>query len=207
MVLSKLICFALVYSLGNSPAYGANGLEAMMNSPGEHQKIASNLKVNPNFELQTLERQLAEIYAREIVDDESKLYIRPQNALGKPDQKYAEILPGGELTVKMEKPFSPMTFYIDGRVVVNEEAGQQEYSLAVFAPMLQTETFDNIVTDEVDIRKTIAYAWREVIPGLVPGGFDLPFAPQIHVDTLKIINTGKEKLYLDAIIGYSLKKE
>jgi hypothetical protein len=207
MVLNKLVCFALVYSLSNSPAYGANGLEAMMNSPGEYQTISSNLRINPNPEIQILERQLGMSYAKKVIPEESKDVDGAGNALGEPDGRYAEILPGGELTVKMGKPFSPMAFYNDGRVVVKEEAQNQEYSLAVLVPMIEAEVFDDKLIDIASIMKTVAYAWREIIPGLVPGGFDMPFAPQIPVDTLKIVNTGKEKLYLDAIIGYSLKKD
>ena len=126
------------------------------------------------------------MYAKEVVDDWTKEVINPENALGNEDSKYAKILPGGELTLKMEQPFPPITFVNDGIIAAK---GDSMYSLAALVPM-----------EYVDDKEGIKYAWREIIPNLT-GGFKIPKSCQTLVDTIKIINPSEEPVYIDAVIG------
>lgn len=120
------------------------------------------------------------MYAKEVVDYES--VVNPKNALSKSDKEYAEILPhGGELTLKMEKPFPPLAFYNHGQVIAKPGVN---YSLAALIPVEDT------------------YAWREIIPGLVPSGFKIPKDDLTIVDTIRIKNIDKKALYIDAVVGY-----
>jgi len=114
-----------------------------------------------------------EFYVKEIIS--SNLVNNPHYALGKQDDKYAEIMPGGELVLKMEKPFLPQEQYNDGKIIAKDG----EYSVAA------------LVQD----------AWREIFPGVVPGGFKIPKSGQVQVDTLKILNIGNERVYIDSIVG------
>jgi hypothetical protein len=214
MVISKIISFSLIYLLSNTPLHGISSLEAKINSIKEQQKIGNQLKFTPNPDIKTIEQQRSEFYAKEIVYPGSDLVVNPDDVLGSPDNKYAKIMPGGELIVKMEKPFSPLAFYNDGRLVVKGEA---EYSVSVLVPFQESE----LKNDQV-IPGKAEFAWMEVIPGVVTGGFDLPFAPQLEplvysstreavpglgVNTLRIKNLGAKPLSIDAVIGYSDEKE
>ncbi len=196
MVISKVISFSLIYLLSNTPLYGASSLEAKINSMREQQKISKPLKISPN-EAKLIENQSGEFYAKEIVQPGTDYVVNPDNALGEPDNNYAEIMPDGELTIKMEKPFQPISWYTDGRVVVKEEAN---YSLAAWVPILSTDPEYPLIYGQ-DVQG-VKYVWREIIPGAVPGGFEIPGAPQSRIDTIKIKNLGQEAIYIDAIIGY-----
>jgi hypothetical protein len=214
MVISKIISFSLIYLLSNTPLCGASSLEANINSMKEQQKIGKPLKFTPNPDIKTIEQQRSEFYANEVMHPGSNLVVNPDDVLGSPDNKYAKIMPGGELIVKMEKPFSPLAFYNDGRLVVKGEA---EYSVSVLVPFQESELKNYQV-----IPSKAEFAWREVIPGIVTGGFDLPFAPQLEplvysstreavpglgVNTLRIMNLGTKPLSIDAVIGYSPEKQ
>ena len=119
------------------------------------------------------------MHAKKVVDSEN--VINSQNALSEPNKKYAEILPHGNLTLKMERPFSPLVFDNSGHVIAKPGVN---YSLAALIPVDDT------------------YPWREIIPGVVPNSFKIPKDDLTIVDTIKIKNIDKRSLYIDAVVGY-----
>lgn len=182
MALDKLIAFLVVYSLSNTPLNGVQEIKKKP-FPVAYSKVISSKASLGN----TLEEQAEAYYAKEIVYSETKLVINPENALGKPDDKYAEIKPGGELTLKMEKPFSALKFGgIGGRVVTKDDC---EYAVAVLVP-----------TEERQGK--IEYAWRWLLPSSIPGGIYNPTDGQVKVEEIKIMNNDTKDLHIDGIIGY-----
>lgn len=142
--------------------------------------------------LQQIEERVEACYAQEIIMLETNMVVDAIYALGKPDEKYAMILPHGEVTLRMSRPLYSLCLYTDGRIVAKEGT---DYSVAVFVP------YEND-------KGGLEYAWHIVTPTMIKGGLELPVSPQIVVDTLKITNLDKDKiLYLDGIIGYCYGKE
>ena len=173
MVLEKIVALYLATSLGGTPI-------SAMSSPKEDV-----MNVNPNIIQERIEPN--QHYAREVIYEETKGVEFAHNALGRPDAKtdpgaaYAVIQPGGELTLKMDKPFAFYTFYDSGRIIAKKGA---KCSVVAFVPTEDT------------------YAWREVLPGVVPGGIQIHQSAGVKVDIIKIKNIGNEPAYLDAVVGY-----
>lgn len=125
-----------------------------------------------------------EFYAREVLD---KLeVVSPENALGGPDGRFAEIRPGGELTVRMESRIYFSDSADDGSVVTKDEA---RFGLAGLFRMSEEGQ----------------EAWQPLHPGRGPGGFK--FGPMMFpvtqsTDTIRIVNDDMKPVYLDAVIGY-----
>jgi hypothetical protein len=141
---------------------------------------------------QNLEENIQGHYARQIIGTETHDVINPEYALGKPDQNYALIKPGGELALKMEKPFSVMKFGgIGGRTSSGTISEKEcDYAVAVLVP-----------TEEG--KDKTEYAWRWLPPSSVPGGLYMVTGGQVKVDALKIINNAKDlDLGIDFVVGY-----
>lgn len=117
----------------------------------------------------------------------------PDEVLGKPDGRCAEIAPGGRMTLLMEKPILPSLGFDDGLVVTKGEA---DFGLAGW--FLAGEAND-----------APERAWMPLVAGVSPGGFRLSSesldrtpegSPGVKV--LRISNNGTRPLLLDAVIGY-----
>ncbi len=124
-----------------------------------------------------------------------KNVLRTRDALGTPDERYAEIPPGEQLTVLMAQKF------IDFGTIISK--GEMDYSLEGLFQMQDTG----------DPRQD--YAWMlfwsggRGIPGMWPGGFNLvggwvgrSVYGGVPVDTIRITNVGTNSLFVDAVIGY-----
>lgn len=125
-----------------------------------------------------------EFYARSVVDKVE--VVSPEEALGEPDGLFAEIRPGGELTVRMESRIYYSESSDDGSVVTK---GVASYGLAGLFRM------DEEGED----------AWQPLHPGRGPGGFK--FGPAMFpvaqsTDTIRIVNDDTKPVYVDAVVGY-----
>jgi hypothetical protein len=137
-------------------------------------------------------------YAIRIVSE--KDVLNAKDCLGAPDGRYAEILPGGQLVVLMEK-----TFIDIGTLVFK---GETDYGLEGLFHVQNTQ----------DERQD--YAWipfwsgRFIPPGMWPGGFSFgPGSPGLSlygglgVDRIRISNSGSRSLFVEAVIGYHFEPE
>jgi len=112
--------------------------------------------------------------------------VDPQNALGEPDGRYAEIRPGGEMTVVMAERIYYSDASDDGAVVAK---GDGRYGVAGLFRM----------TEEGEP------AWQPLAPGRTPGGFKFGtsmFNVVQSTDTIKIANDDTRSVYVDAVVGY-----
>lgn len=128
-----------------------------------------------------------EFYADKVVDHIN--VVAPENALGEPDGRFAEIRPGGEMTVRMEQQIFYLEGSDDGAVVAK---GPGQYGVAGLMQMSEEGEF----------------AWQPLVPGRSPGGFKLStdwFAAPQATDTIRIINDDTRPVLVDAVVGF--KKE
>nr|MCK4930172.1 hypothetical protein [Nanoarchaeota archaeon] len=178
MILEKIVALYIASSLTAMPVSGINILKENMTTLGPGT-TQTRIKAK-------------EHYAQKVIYEETKDVDFPWNALGKPDAKtdpgaaYAIIHQGGVLTLKMSKPFAFYTFYDSGRIVAKKGC-------------------NCTVAAKVPIEDT--YAWREILPGVVPGGISIHQSSGVWVDTIKIINIGDKPAYIDAVIGYGYDNE
>jgi hypothetical protein len=123
-------------------------------------------------------------YAEKVLDHIN--VVAPENALGEADGRFAEIRPGGELTVLMGSRLYYSESGDDGAVVAK---GDGRYGLAGLMQM-----------DEEG-----APAWQPLLPGRSPGGFRLStdmFAAPQTTDTIKIVNDDTRPVFIDAVVGF-----
>ncbi|MCX6574024.1 MAG: hypothetical protein NTX99_08530 [Candidatus Aminicenantes bacterium] len=126
----------------------------------------------------------ARFYGKQVVDHIS--VVDPGNALGEPDGRFAEIRPGGEMTVLMADRIYYSDASDDGAVVAR---GDGRYGLAGLFRM-----------DEDG-----QSAWQPLPQGRTPGGFKLGtsmFNVVQSTDTLKIANDDTRSVFVDAVSGY-----
>jgi len=126
----------------------------------------------------------ARFYGRQVVDHIS--VVDPANALGEPDGRFAEIRPGGEMTVLMADRIYYSDASDDGAVVAK---GDGRYGLAGLFRMNEEGQS----------------AWQPLPSGRTPGGFKLGtsmFNVVQSTDTLKIANDDTRSVFVDAISGY-----
>jgi len=125
-----------------------------------------------------------EFYAKQVLDQIN--VVAAENALGEPDGDFAEIRPGGEMTVLMDSRIHYSDASDEGLVVTK---GDGKYGLAgLFRMNEEGES-----------------AWQPLPPGGTPGGFK--FGPSMFpvaqsTDTIKIVNDDSRPIYVDAVIGY-----
>jgi hypothetical protein len=96
MVLEKIVTFTLLYSLTPTPLLSSNDFNKKFFEFITNNKVI----VGKAFLSNPLEEQVEECYAKEVIYSESKNVINPENTLGKPDTKYAEIKPRGRTNSK-----------------------------------------------------------------------------------------------------------
>ena len=124
-----------------------------------------------------------EFYAKRVVEHIS--VNAPENALGRPDDRFAEIKPGGEMTVLMDNVLHFLEGADDGYVVIKAEGA---YGLAGLFRMSEEG----------------APAWLPLAPGSAPGRFKLGTmrsSPVQSMDSIKVVNDGDRPVYLDAVAG------
>jgi len=118
-----------------------------------------------------------------------------KDSLGAPDGRYAEILPGGQLVLLMQKNF------MDSGTVVCR--GEEDYGLEGWVQMQETRD------EQQD------YAWM-IIQREPSNRFNfLTFDPNsgmggswgMAVSTVRITNVGTKSLFVDAVIGYDREAE
>jgi hypothetical protein len=150
-------------------------------------------------------------YAIRVVSE--KNVLNAKDSLGAPDGRYAEILPGGQLVLQMEKGFCLFVFgwnqegveMISGSVVGK---GGADIGLEVWSPWQETEG-------------KYYYGWVPV--GLSAKGFSIPidifglsfdpkgnsppFIGNTGVNTVRITNLGTKSLFVDAVIGLDREVE
>lgn len=113
--------------------------------------------------------------------------VDPQNALGEPDGRWAEIRPGGELTVVLAELVYSSDASDDGTIVLK---GEGRYGVAGLFRM----------TEEGQS------AWLPLAPGGTPGGFKFSstqFIVSPSTNTLKIANDDVRSVFVDAVVGYA----
>ncbi|MGB8959562.1 MAG: hypothetical protein WCC00_11205 [Candidatus Aminicenantales bacterium] len=123
-------------------------------------------------------------YGQEVLDDIE--VVAPEDALGKADGRFAEIRPGGEMTILMDDRIYYSDASDDGSVVTK---GEGKYGLAGLFRM----------TEEGEP------AWQPLNPGGTPGGFKLGsamFPVAQSTDTIKIVNDDTRPVFVDAVLGY-----
>lgn len=126
-------------------------------------------------------------YAVKVSDDVG--VVDPRNALGEPDGRWAEIRPGGELTVVMAERIYYSDASDDGAVVVK---GDGRYGVAGLFRM----------TEEGEP------AWQPLVQGRTPGGFKFGtsmFSVVQSTETIKIANDDTRSVFVDAVVGYGKK--
>ena len=118
-----------------------------------------------------------------------------KDSLGAPDGRYAEILPGGQLVVLMEKNF------IDSGTVVCK--GEEDYGLEAWVQMQDTQdeqqNYAWMIIQREPSNRFIFFA-ADPISGM--GGYW-----GMAVNTVRITNPGSKSLFVDAVIGYGLNAE
>jgi hypothetical protein len=137
-------------------------------------------------------------YAIRVVSE--KDVLNAKDCLGAPDGRYAEILPGGQLVVLMEK-----TFIDIGTLVFK---GEMDYGLEGFFHVQDTQD------ERQDFAWIPFWSGRVILPGMWLGGFSFgPGSPGLSlygglgVDKIRISNAGTKSLFVEAVIGYRFEPE
>jgi hypothetical protein len=142
-------------------------------------------------------------YALRIVSE--KNVQNAKDSLGAPDGRYAEILPGGQLVLLMEKEL-----YLFPGIGGNPEGG----------PAL-ADSGSVVGKGEADIGLEVWSPWEDeenkphhdwMAVGLSATGFILPVfyafkGNTTGVNMIKITNVGSRSLFVDAVIGYAREAE
>jgi len=123
-----------------------------------------------------------------------------KDSLGAPDGRYAEIFPGGQLIVLMEKKLYPFPFFRSwlegggGLADSGSVAGKGETDFSLEGWFLEQTT-----------QCKPHYVWRSLI--LSPSGFCVWLECKAGVNMIRIANTGTKSLFVDAVLGYSRRAE
>jgi hypothetical protein len=135
------------------------------------------------------------VYVRSVVFEEN--VKNSGKVLGEPDGRFAEIAPGGQMTLLMERPIVPSSGFDDGFVVIKEES---QYGLEGWFLVSGTP-------------EDPQFAWMLLTPGASPRGFRLTYhymerTPEGSpgVKMIRIRNNGTKPLLLDAVVGYGRKE-
>jgi hypothetical protein len=142
--------------------------------------------------------QRPKFYAMTVVSERDALNAK--DCLGAPGGRYAEILPGGELVVLMEK-----TFIDIGTLVFK---GEMDYGLEGLFHVQDTQD------ERQDYAWIIFWSGKYIPPGMWPGGFSfgsgqpgLSFYGGLGVEKIRITNAGAKSLFVNAVIGFSMEAQ
>jgi len=121
--------------------------------------------------------------------------LNAKNSLSAPDGRYAEILPGGQLVVIMEKNF------IDSGTVVCK--GEEDYGLEGWVQMQDTQDEQqNYAWMIIQREPSNRFIFLGGDPNSGMGGYW-----GMAVNTVRITNSGTKSLFVDAVIGYGMEAE
>jgi hypothetical protein len=127
-------------------------------------------------------------YVTRVVSEEN--VTDANEILGEPDGRYAQIAPGGQMVLFMEKRIYPSTTFDDGLVVCK---GDASYGLEGLFPVGNEQ-------------KKTDFAWMPLVRGQSPGGFRVAHVDAIGgnagVNMIRIANAGTKPLFVDAVVGY-----
>ncbi len=123
-----------------------------------------------------------------------------KDSLGAPDGRYAEIQPGGQLVVLMEKklyPFPILSGWLEGGGGLADSGsvagkGETDFSLEGWFLKQTTQCKPH-------------YVWRPLV--LSSSGFCVWLECKAGVDMIRIANSGTKSLFVDAVIGYGRRAE
>jgi len=123
-----------------------------------------------------------------------------KDSLGAPDGRHAEILPGGQLVVLMEKKLYPFPIFrgwlegggglADSGSVVGK--GETDFSLEGWFLKQTTQCKQH-------------YVWRPLVLSI--SGFCVWLECEAGVDMIRIANSGTKSLFVDAVLGYGRRAE
>jgi hypothetical protein len=137
----------------------------------------------------------ARFYAVRVVFEQGVLNAK--DALGAPDGRYAEILPGGQLVLLMEKELYVFLVGIDW-----ESGGALDYSGAVVAKGETAVVLEGWLP--IAEAQGGGHRWIPIGTGstlyILPGSI-------MRVNLVRITNTGTTPLFVDAVIGVEPEKE
>jgi hypothetical protein len=159
-------------------------------------------RVMPGYPEKTLRQEpprRSTFYALEVVSE--KNVQNAEDSLGEPDDRSAEILPGGQLVVLMKKLLSPSLI-----------SGYGEEASCV-------DSGSVVGKGEADFRLEGRFSWRDMEREkhyewifLVPSATGFCVSPpplatystedRAGVDMIRVGNTGTTSLFVDAVIGY-----
>jgi hypothetical protein len=136
----------------------------------------------------------SKFFALRVVSE--KNVVNAKDSLGAPDGRSAEILPGGQLVLFMERNFIDIgtlvckgeeDYGLEGRVhVQNTQVEHQDYAWMIIHRD-PSNGFDFITVDA--------------------GGNFCPGSWGMTVNMIRITNIGTKSLFMDAVIGYALQAE
>jgi len=118
-----------------------------------------------------------------------------KDSLGAPDGRYAEILPGRQLVLLMEKNF------IDSGTVVCK--GEEDYGLEAWVQMQDTQDEQqNYAWMIIQREPSNRFIFLVGDPNSGMGGYW-----GMAVNTVRITNAGTKSLSVDAVIGYGIESD
>ncbi len=134
-------------------------------------------------------------YAVQVISE--KGVLNAKDALGAPDGRYAEILPGGQLVLLMEKELEVFP------------VGDQDYGigLAFSGAIVAKGETPALLEAWISIRNARGderYAWIPIGGATSARYYDYNawLGGIEHTDKIRITNIGTESLFVDAIIGW-----
>lgn len=150
------------------------------------------------------QQERPKFYALRVVSENN--VQNAKDSLGAPDGRYAEILPGGQLVLVMEREL-----YVFPAVGGDPVAGN----------VTQADSGSFVAKGGADIGLEVWSPWEDeenkqhhdwMGVGLSATGFILPVfyafkGSTTGVNMIRITNIGNESLFMDAVIGYAMETE
>jgi len=155
----------------------------------------------PGKALEQDQPERPKFYALSVVCEKKVQYAK--DSLGAPDGRYAEILPGGQLEVLMEKILSPSPIaagYGENPVCVDSGSivGKGEADLGLEGRFMWQDVQGNEHHDWILLAVTLT-GFCVSPPPLEAR----PSESSTGVDIVRITNAGTRSLFVDAVIGYT----
>jgi hypothetical protein len=150
------------------------------------------------------EQERPKFYALRVVSE--KNVQNAKDSLGAPDGCYAEILPGGQLVLLMERELCLFPAVGGDPVAGNVAQADSGSFVAKGGADIGLEVWSPWEDEENKQR----HDWMAV--GLSATGFILPVfyafkGSATGVNMIRITNVGNESLFVDAVIGYAMEAE
>lgn len=151
-------------------------------------------------------KERPKFYALRVVSE--KNVQNAKDSLGAPDGRYAEILPGGQLVLLMEKEL-----YLFPGIGGNPEGGPALADSGSVVGKGEADIGLEVWSPWQDAEGKYHYGWVPV--GVSTTGFSLPvidiyspsFKGNTGVNKVRITNLSTKSLFVDAVIGYDREAE